>query len=76
MGEVIWVGHEPYDHHREYLASGAMDLVIDQDPDTQVIVAIQHALFVSGVLSEPPRHEAVDFKLYCQPNLPNTPYVI
>lgn len=75
LGEVIWVGHELYDHHSEYLASGAMDLVIDQDPDSQVIAAIQHALFVCGVLSEPPRNEPVDFKLYCQPNLPNKPYV-
>lgn len=75
LDEVTWVGHELYDDHSQYLASGAMDLVIDQDTDSQVIAALQHALFACGVLTTEPRNAPVDFKLYCQQNLPGTPYL-
>ncbi|MNJ01120.1 hypothetical protein D3C73_1606480 [compost metagenome] len=75
MGEVIWVGHELYDHHNQYLASGALDLVIDQDPDAQVVAAMQQALFACGVLDVTPRSGPVEFKLYCEANRSHLPYV-
>lgn len=75
VGKVIWVGHELYDHHNQYLASGALDLVIDQDPDAQVVAAMQQALFACGVLDVAPRSGPVEFKLYCEANRSDLPYV-
>lgn len=75
LGKVVWVGHELYDHHNQYLASGAMDLVIDQDPDAQVVAAMQHALFACGMIGAAPPTDLVNFRLFCEANRSDAPYV-
>lgn len=76
LGKVVWVGHELYDHHNQYLASGAMDLVIDQDPDAQVVAAMQYALFACGLISACPPRDLVNFRLFCEANRSDTHYVV
>lgn len=39
---VIWITHELSDDHRAYLQSGALTLVIDQDPDMQATSAMRY----------------------------------
>lgn len=74
VGKIMWVGHEMYDHHNQYLANGAMDLIIDQDPDSQVMAAVQHALFACGIIDSPPPSGPVEFRLFCPTNRRSTQY--
>jgi LacI family transcriptional regulator len=73
--DVVWVGHELSDEHREQLASGAMDLVIDQDPDGQVLSAMQHLLHACGYLDAAPAGGPNEFRLFCVENLPARRYL-
>jgi LacI family transcriptional regulator len=68
-GRLRWVGHEMSDDHRQYMEQGLLDLAIDQDPDGQVISALQHLLHACGVLERPPRAGPPEFRLYCRENL-------
>ncbi|MDE2397626.1 MAG: LacI family DNA-binding transcriptional regulator [Burkholderiales bacterium] len=70
LGEVAWVGHEMTEAHRGWLARGAMDLVIDQDPDGQVRSTLQHLLHACGWLEAPPAAGPNEFRLFCAENLP------
>jgi LacI family transcriptional regulator len=72
---VVWVGHELSDEHREQLAIGHMDLVIDQDPDGQVLAAMQHLLHACGYLDPAPAGGPNEFRLFCAENLPARPYL-
>ena len=74
-GEVVWVGHELSDEHRAWLARGVLDLVIDQDPDGQVMAALQHLLHASGWLDRAPAGAPNEFRLFCAENLPAAPYL-
>jgi LacI family transcriptional regulator len=73
--EVVWVGHEMLDLHRDYIEAGIMDIVIDQDPDGQVIAAFQHVLHACGVVDTAPRAEPVEFRVYCSANVRHSPYL-
>ncbi len=73
--DVVWVGHELSDEHREQLALGHMDLVIDQDPDGQVLSAMQHLLHHCGFLDAAPAAVPTEFRLFCAENLPARPYL-
>lgn len=72
---VVWVGHELSDEHRDALAHGVMDLVIDQDPDGQVASALQHLLHAAGWLEQAPAAGPTEFRLFCVENLPVVPYL-
>lgn len=74
VGQVIWVGHEMYDHHNEFLRIGAINLILDQDPDTQVMTAVQHILYACGVIESGPQAGPVEFRIFCQANRRETRY--
>lgn len=42
--KACWVTHEISDDHRQYMLEGVLYVVIDQDPDTQAIRALQRVL--------------------------------
>jgi len=75
QGDVVWVGHELSDEHRELLARGTMDLAIDQDPDGQVLSAMQHLLHACGYLDRAPAAGPNEFRLFCAENLPPRRYL-
>ncbi|WP_394787393.1 LacI family DNA-binding transcriptional regulator [Rhodoferax sp.] len=74
-GEVVWIGHELSDEHRDWLKLGVMDLVIDQDPDGQVLSGMQHLLFENKWLQQKPPAGPNEFRLFCAENLPSQPYL-
>ena len=74
-GRVVWIGHEMLDLHRTYIEAGTMDIVIDQDPDSQAISALQHALHAAGVVEQPPPNDPVEFSVFCLANVRNAPYL-
>ena len=74
-GEVTWVGHEMFDAHRQYIDAGVMDIAIDQDPDGQVISALQHVLHACGIVDEAPINESVEFRVFCSANVRGSPYL-
>lgn len=74
--KVCWVTHEISDDHRQYLREGMLDVVIDQDPDTQAIRALQHTLAALGMApaaSQPERPG--EFRLYFAENMGLQPYL-
>jgi LacI family transcriptional regulator len=73
--DVVWVGHEMLDLHRDYIEAGIMDIVIDQDPDGQVIAALQHVLHACGVVAAAPREEPVEFRVFCSANVRHSAYL-
>lgn len=76
LDKVCWVTHEISDDHRLYMQQGLLDVVIDQDPDTQAIRALQHVL---TALEMAPADTAVsgggDFRLYFAENMGLQPYL-
>jgi LacI family transcriptional regulator len=74
-GQVTWIGHEMLDVHRQYIEAGIMDIVIDQDPDGQVISALQHVLHACGVVEAAPANEPVEFRVFCSANVRHSPYL-
>jgi LacI family transcriptional regulator len=72
---VVWVSHEMLDLHRQYIEEGTMDLAIDQDPDGQVISALQHVLHACGVVEDTPPAGAVEFRIFCSPNVRHSQYL-
>lgn len=74
-GRVVWVGHEMLDLHRAYIEAGTMDIAIDQDPDGQVLSALQHALHACGVIEQRPLDEEVEFRVFCAANLRTSSYL-
>jgi len=74
--KVCWVTHEISDDHRQYLAQGMLDVVIDQDPDTQAIRALQNvvaALDLAPATGTPDRPG--EFRLYFAENMGQQPYL-
>lgn len=71
----MWIGHEMLDEHRTYIEEGTMDLVIDQNPDAQVISALQHLLHACGVLEDSPPDGPVEFGVFCVANLRQSSYL-
>jgi LacI family transcriptional regulator len=74
-GKIVWVGHEMLDRHRQYIESGLMDIAIDQDPDGQVISALQHVLNACGVVETPAPQGTVEFRIFCSANVRRNPYL-
>ncbi|MBN3771794.1 substrate-binding domain-containing protein, partial [Burkholderia sp. Se-20378] len=74
-GRVVWIGHEMIDLHRTFIEAGAMDLAIDQDPDGQVISALQHVLHACGIVEQPPPADPVEFRVFCPANVRTSAYL-
>ena len=74
--KVCWVTHEISDDHRQYMQQGTLDVVIDQDPDTQAIRALQNVLAAVGMT---PNASTLDkpgeFRLYFSENMGLQPYL-
>lgn len=68
-GSLTWIGHEVSDEHRLWLREGLLDLVIDQDPDGQIVAGLHHLLHAVGYVEQPARDEPVEFRLFCAENL-------
>lgn len=74
--KVCWVTHEISDDHRQYLQQGVLDVVIDQDPDTQAIRALQHVLAALGMAPSASMPEQPgEFRLYFAENMGQQPYL-
>lgn len=74
--KVCWVTHEISDDHRQYLQQGVLDVVIDQDPDTQAIRSLQHVLAAVGMTPPVSRLEKPgEFRLYFAENLGGPSYL-
>jgi LacI family transcriptional regulator len=71
----VWIGHELTDEHRSHLVSGAMDLVIDQDPDGQILSGMQYLLHANKWLDQMPTARPTDFRLYCAENITHQAYL-
>jgi LacI family transcriptional regulator len=72
---VTWVGHELTDEHRNFLVNGRMDLVIDQDPDGQILSGMQYLLRANKWLDTVPTARPTDFRLYCAENITHQAYL-
>lgn len=72
---TVWMGHELSDEHRSHLVSGAMDLVIDQDPDGQILSGMQYLLHANKWLDQAPLSRPTDFRLYCAENITHQAYL-
>jgi LacI family transcriptional regulator len=75
--KVCWITHEISDDHRQYLQQGMLDVVIDQDPDTQAIRALQQVLTALGMApaSRSPAENTGEFRLYFAENMGKQPYL-
>jgi LacI family transcriptional regulator len=74
--KVCWVTHEISDDHRQYLQQGVLDVVIDQDPDTQAIRALQQVLAALGMApSASLQDKSGEFRLYFAENMGLQPYL-
>ena len=74
--KVCWVTHEISDDHRQYLQQGVLDVVIDQDPDTQAIRALQHTLAALGMAPHATTPDTPgEFRLYFAENMDRRPYL-
>ncbi len=72
---AVWVGHELTDEHRSLLVSGQMDLIIDQDPDGQILSGMQHLLHANKWLDQTPQNRPTEFRLYCAENITHQAYL-
>lgn len=76
QGKVCWVTHEISDDHRQYLQQGLLDVVIDQDPDTQAISSLQHVLATLGMApSIGQLDKQGEFRLYFAENIDGQSYL-
>lgn len=73
--QPVWIGHELTDEHRSLLVNGAMSLVIDQDPDGQILSGMQHLLHANKWLDQAPHSRPTEFRLYCAENVTHQAYL-
>jgi LacI family transcriptional regulator len=53
---VTWIGHEATREHEDMVRSGLLSMVIDQDADAQVHMALQELLLANGDIAPTGRH--------------------
>jgi LacI family transcriptional regulator len=70
----VWVTHEVSDDHVALLKRGAMDIVIDQNPDGQAMAALQTLLHRCGLLENGPVEAETELRIYTPENLPRRSY--
>jgi LacI family transcriptional regulator len=74
---VTWITHELSDDHRQYLLSGALAMVIDQDPDMQATMALRYLverLDSNGL--ENSQISRCEFHLYFPENIEHGRYLL
>ena len=71
----VWVGHELSDEHRHFLVDGQMDLIIDQDPDGQILSGMQYLLHANKWIDQLPAARPTEFRLYCAENITHQAYL-
>jgi LacI family transcriptional regulator len=73
---VTWITHELSDDHRQYLLSGALAMVIDQDPDMQATMALRY--LIGRLDSNAGKHQRMsrcEFHLYLPENVKEGRYL-
>ena len=74
--QVTWISHELSDDHREYLRSGELTMVIDQDPDTQASHALRYLIACTASPAARPEPSPVcEFRVYFAENAPSGVYL-
>jgi LacI family transcriptional regulator len=69
-GEIIWITHEISKDHQAYLRDGWLELAIDQDPQRQASVALQHLLFRNEIIHKLPKSASCgDLRLFFATNI-------
>jgi len=74
---ISWITHELSDDHRQYLLSGVLAMVVDQDPHMQALTVlrylVEHAAAEGrGVATST---AASDFRVYFAENVNEGPYL-
>jgi LacI family transcriptional regulator len=73
---ITWITHELSDDHRCYLASGALAMVIDQDPDRQAFLALRYLVEQIGAdRADAATDSHCEFRLYFAENATQDPYL-
>ena len=73
---ITWITHELSDDHRCYLASGALAMVIDQDPDRQAFLALRYLVEQLGSdRADAAADSHCEFRLYFAENATHDPYL-
>ena len=73
---VTWIAHELSDDHRQYLQTGALAMVIDQDPDMQAFKGLRYLVARADPGASPIRLDpGCEFHLYFAENLREGQYV-
>ena len=73
--KAVWVGHELTDEHRSLLVGASMDLVLDQDPDGQILSGMQYLLHANKWIEQMPAARPTEFRLYCAENITHQAYL-
>ncbi|PIO97903.1 LacI family DNA-binding transcriptional regulator [Pleomorphomonas carboxyditropha] len=75
--EVVWITHELSDDHRQYLKSGTLTMVIDQDPDMQAISALRYLVRSADTEDERPApgEQGCEFRVYFSENFAEGAYI-
>ncbi len=73
---VTWVTHELSDDHRQYLRSGLLSMVVDQDPDTQAYSALRYVVERAALdESSAPPITGSEFRVYFAENVKDGQYL-
>jgi LacI family transcriptional regulator len=73
---VTWVTHELSDDHRQYLQSGELSMVVDQDPDMQAFSALRYVVERATSDGGPAAPiSGSEFRVYFAENLKEGPYL-
>ena len=68
---VTWISHELSDDHRQYLRSGELAMVIDQDPDMQAFSALRYLIERTASDTRPAAAAGgCEFRVYFAENAP------
>jgi LacI family transcriptional regulator len=74
--KVIWITHELSDDHRQYLQSGALAMVLDQDPDNQAFTALRYLVEQTNSIAEKMvPTSGCEFRLYFAENATEGQYL-
>jgi LacI family transcriptional regulator len=73
---VTWITHELSDDHRQYLQSGALAMVLDQDPDKQAFMALRYLIQqTDSSAAKMTPNSSCEFRLYFAENTTEDPYL-
>jgi LacI family transcriptional regulator len=73
---VTWITHELSDDHRQYLQSGALAMVLDQDPDNQAFTALRYLVEqINSTAERTVPTSSCEFRLYFAENATEGQYL-